>query len=275
MRKTSYKLLVILGLLFFSMVAWAVPDKELWPVWLENNPHSTARINHQPWQNFLDRYVVVDKSGNTLVRYSEVLGKDYDALESYLEQMSEVKIDQYNRMEQFAYWVNVYNALTIAVVLRHYPVKSIRDIDLNPSWFSGGPWDAKLLTVNRESLSLNDIEHRILRPIWQDPRIHYVLNCASVGSPNLQPSAFKAKNVDSLLEKAALDFVNNTKGVKVFNNKLIVSKIYGWFKEDFGGTDRAVIDHLKHYAKPNLSQELDTFHRINKMQFDWLLNNAE
>ncbi len=95
--------------------------------------------------------------------------------------------DRLRRAEQFPFWINLYNALTVKVVLDHYPVEIIRDIDISPGLFADGPWGKKLVTVEGEALSLDDIEHRILRPIWKDPRLHYVLNCAALGVPIFSP----------------------------------------------------------------------------------------
>ena len=104
-----------------------------------------------------------------------------------------------SRDEQLAYWINLYNALTVKVILDHYPVKSILDIDISPGWFSIGPWGKKLVAVEGVEISLDDIEHRILRPIWRDPRIHYALNCAAVGCPNLLREAFTGATAEVLL----------------------------------------------------------------------------
>jgi Protein of unknown function, DUF547 len=158
-----------------------------------------------------------------------VAPEDRKALKSYLENLQSLQISQYNRAEQKAYWINLNNALTVEVVLSRYPVESIRDIGISPGLFSRGPWDAKLLTVEGEKLSLNDIEHRILRPIWRDARVHYAVNCASLGCPNLQPAAFTTDNTENLLERGAKEYVNHPRGVAVRNQKLRVSSIYVWF----------------------------------------------
>ena len=122
--------------------------------------------------------------------------------------MAAVRVSGLGRDEQCAYWINLYNALTLEVVLDHYPVDSIRDIDISPGLFSQGPWGKKLITVEGEQVSLNDIEHRILRPIWRDPRIHYAINCASLGCPNLQPRPFTGRTLDHALDLAAMRFVD-------------------------------------------------------------------
>ena len=117
--------------------------------------------------------------------------------------MRGIAISNYNRAEQKAYWINVYNAVTVDVILSRYPVASMRDINISPGFLARGPWGAKLFSVEEEKLSLDDIEHRILRPIWKDNRVHYALNWASLGSPNLQPAAFTAQNTEVAVGKGS------------------------------------------------------------------------
>ncbi|MDP6709716.1 MAG: DUF547 domain-containing protein, partial [Alphaproteobacteria bacterium] len=138
--------------------------------------------------------------------------------------------------------------------------------------FAIGPWDKKLFRVAGVALSLNDVEHRILRPIWRDPRIHYAVNCAALGCPNLQGEAFTGANTERLLEAAARAFVNHPRGVMVKGERLVVSSVYVWFQEDFEGTDTGVIRHLKRYAEPPLEAALDGVERIEDHAYDWRLN---
>lgn len=159
-------------------------------------------------------------------------------------------------------------------MLDNVPVRSIRDIDISPGLFGDGPWGKKLATVEGVGLSLNAIEHRILRPIWRDPRIHYAVNCASIGCPNLQLHAFTADSLDQLLDKAAHDYVNHPRGCRIENGKLVVSSIYVWFQQDFGGNDQAVIGHLELYAESELKAKLLNATRIGAHQYDWQLNGA-
>ena len=165
------------------------------------------------------------------------------------------------------------------VVLDHYPVKSIRNINLSSGplgFFSGGPWKAKLIKIEGEEVSLDDIEHRILRPIWRDSRVHYAVNCASIGCPNLQPKPFTADNTESALDKAARDYINHPRGAKVISNdKIKISSIYDWFREDFGGSREGVLQHLEKYAEPSLTQRLESFQGKIDYQYDWTLNDAK
>lgn len=251
------------------------PDAELWAKWEAHDPASEVTVDHAVWGHFLDRFVV-DQPGPNTVRYAHVTrDEDLVELEGYLQTLSETEVSALARPEQFAYWVNMYNALTVKVVLDAWPVESIRDIDISPGFFADGPWDKKLITVEGEELSLNDIEHRILRPIWDDPRIHYVVNCAAIGCPDLQPTPFTADGLEEALEATARSYVNDPRGVSFDNGRLVVSSIYDWFYEDFGTTDGALIAHLKRYADPDLAARLDENMQIVDARYDWSINRAE
>jgi hypothetical protein len=165
--------------------------------------------------------------------------------------------------------------LTVKLILGHYPLSSIRDIDISPGWFSNGPWDAKLIRIEGRDLSLNDIEHRILRPIWKDERIHYAVNCASLGCPNLQPVAFTSMNCEDLLEKGARAYINHSRGVRREGRDLVLSKIYAWFEEDFGGSLMSILRHLRKYADPPLTEGLQGVPGDIDYQYDWRLNEAK
>ena len=174
--------------------ALAAPEAELWPRWQKHDPASTRTIDHSPWLAFLGKHVAAEHpSGVNRLRYGDVTKTDKGALDGYIARLEKLPISDYGRNAQKAYWINLYNALTVKVVLDHFPVKSIKDINLSSGLFGGlfggGPWKAKLATVEGGKVSLDDIEHRILRPIWRDNRVHYAVNCASIGCPNLQPRA--------------------------------------------------------------------------------------
>jgi hypothetical protein len=275
LRRHAPSLTLVLPLVFAAALpARAAPEADLWPRWQAHDAGSTARIDHGAWAAFLERYLVVRQDGVNRVRYAAVSEADRRKLDAYLERLAGVEISTYSRPVQFAYWVNLYNALTIDIVLDHYPVDSIRDIDISPGWFANGPWGAELVTVEGTALTLNDIEHRILRPIWQDPRIHYAVNCASIGCPDLRADPYTAAELDRQLDAAARGYVNDARGAEVRDGALTVSKIYTWYQEDFGDSDAGVIRHLKRYADPELAQALDGVSEIADSRYDWSLNEA-
>lgn len=258
-----------------SFEALFAPKAELWPRWQAHDPAATATIDHTAWDNLLSVYLRADGSGLNRFDYGGVSPTDRAALDTYIQGLADVPIDDFTRDEQFAYWVNLYNALTVQVVLDAYPVESIRDIDISPGLFADGPWDKELVTIEGEAISLNDIEHRILRPIWRDPRIHYAVNCASVGCPNLQPMAFTGGNVERLLDDGARAYINSPRGLRQGNRGFVVSSIYAWFEEDFGDGDADIITHLERYADPETLEKLQAADKITGHDYDWSLNDTQ
>ena len=273
LRLLSIHILILLGGLLAVATAYGAPAADLWPRWQKHDPNSLIVVDYIDWDLILHRYIKTNHpSGINRFEYGRVSEKDHLALKGHLQKMQAVEVSSLNRLEQKAFWINLYNGLTIDLILDHYPVKSIRTINLSPGIFSKGPWGAKLLKIEDQKLSLNDIEHRILRPIWGDNRVHYALNCASIGCPNLQPKAYTPQNLEFMLEKAARDFINHPRGVTFSRDWLVVSSIYFWFQEDFGDSEKGVIQHLKKYLSPeNLkklrAQEKNIIHR-----YDWNLN---
>ena len=265
--------LLSLCALLISVSASAAPKSELWPRWNLHDAASTRVLNHTPWQDFLTRYVVLGADGITRVRYSEVAFEDKGLLRVYLDQLQRTPVSKLRRDEQRAYWINLYNAQTVKLVLDRYPLQSILDIQISPGFFAKGPWGARLLKVEDETLSLDDIEHRILRPIWNDPRTHYALNCASLGCPNLATQAYTVGNMESLLDAGARAYINHARGARVEGGHLIVSSIYDWFETDFGGNAAGVIAHLRAFAAPPLATNLQGIAKIKDHVYDWSLND--
>lgn len=252
--------------------AWAAPAADLWPKWNASDDSDKSVIDHSSWQQILDRYLKTSGDPEvTRFDYAAVTPEDKALLRKYLTELQDTPILKFNRAEQFAYWVNLYNATTVNLILNYYPVESIRDIRFG--FFSFGPWNEKLLKVDGEDLSLNDIEHRILRPIWKDNRIHYAVNCASVGCPNLATQAYTPANSEQLLQQGAIDYVNHPRGVALLDDELVLSSIYDWYQVDFGGDEKGVIQHLLKYAKPDLVRRLSGHAGDVDYRYDWGLNS--
>ena len=276
MKKTIVGRTLPVFLILFAQWAQAAPKAELWARWQKHDPASAQRIDHAAWDGFLKQYVVANHpSGINRVRYQAVTAEDRKTLKRYLQSMQTVVVSNYNRLEQKAYWINVYNAVTLDLVLGRFPLASIRDINISPGLLARGPWGAKLFSAEGEKLSLDDIEHRILRPIWKDNRVHYALNCASLGCPHLQPVAYTSENSDALLERGAKEFINHPRGVAIQKGRLQVSSIYIWFQEDFGGDAADLMEHWQKFANPVLSAELEKYTGGLAHDYDWRLNGVE
>jgi hypothetical protein len=268
--------MVVLAIWVGATQAEAAPRAELWVRWQKHDATNKENIDHSAWERFLKKYLVAPHpSGINRVRYAVAAPEDRAALESYLRNLQNLPISAYNRAEQKAYWINLYNALTVNVVLSRFPIPSIRDINISPGLFVRGPWGAKLLAIEGEKLSLDDIEHRILRPIWKDNRVHYAVNCASLGCPNLQPIAYTGGNMEPLLEKGAREYVNHSRGVSVNSGKLRVSSLYVWFQEDFGASAESLREHWQKYADGALGNALKNYTGGLEHDYDWRLNDLE
>lgn len=273
------RLLAVLFLLCFGVFAEAAPQAEKWPRWEAHDEASTAAIDHGDWDRLLAEYVKPGSDGISRFAYGRVSAADKAVLAAYLARLQGLPISRYPRAGQRAYWINLYNARTVQLVVGKYPVASIRDIRLNGTLaarFFGGPWAANTLKVEGVELSLDDIEHRILRPIWRDARTHYAVNCASLGCPNLAPRAYTAERMEAMLDEGAAAYVNHPRGAVVEKGKLVVSSIYVWFREDFGGDDAGILAHLRRYASPAKQAELARFKSLgdNSDRYDWALNDA-
>ena len=257
---------------FGSFERWFAPKAVAWQRWEKHDATSLYVVDHSALPEFLGQYLHTDATGLNTVDYASVKSVSLRDLSGYVETTAALPVSTFNRDVQLAYWINLYNAVTIHLVLSHYPVESIRDIKLTDRWLSIGPWDEKLVSVEGEALSLNDIEHRILRPIWRDPRIHYAVNCASVGCPNLAKTAYAGSDIDLSLDDAARAYINSERGVKIHRERLSVSKIYDWFVADFGSSANSVLAHLALYAEDNLAADLARIGKLHGQHYDWRLN---
>lgn len=255
----------------FSGNAVAAPGATLIPFWGSHDENSQKSIDHSGWQIILDKYVVSNhKSGVNRVDYAKIVKEGKPLLSAYINTMTSLKPTEYSRAEQKAYWINLYNALTVNLIVKNYPVDTITD--LGESFFKFGPWDDTVTKIQGKALTLNNVEHGILRPIYKDNRIHYAVNCASYGCPNISEKAFTVKNMDEQLEKAAYDYVNHSRGVMFDGDQLVVSSIYHWYSVDFGSTDSSLLSHLVHYAEPALAKKLQTYKGKIDNTYDWSLN---
>ena len=262
----------LLGLMFACCHVVASPSQDYWGFWDKSSLRNFSRIDHRAWDEILSTYVIDNHaSGVNRFRYSEVSTKNRKKLGRYLKDMAKLDPRTYSRREQEAYWLNLYNALTVKLVIDNYPIKSIKDI--SSGVFKRGPWDSVLIKVAGQNLSLNDIEHRILRPIWKDHKIHFGLNCASVSCPNLLPTAFTGSNVRPLLNQAGRDYINHPRGVYLKDGKMKASSLFKWYQKDFAKDEKTLMKIFAHYADDRLALYLLGFQGKIDYDYDWSLNS--
>ncbi len=274
------KLLLSICFLLFVQVtilvspAFAAPAKKLWGFWNKSNQSNTATLDHNLWNELLLAHVSYDSVRKlNLVDYKNVPASDLQKLKNYISTMSSVDILTYNKKEQKAYWINLYNALTWLIVLRNNPanLKSIRNINEE---FLKSPWDVRIAKIYDKDLTLNDIEHRILRPIWNDDRIHYALNCASISCPDIASTAFSGENTESLLDDARSKYINNLRGVKIEDNgNLTLSSLYTWYLEDFAKDKESLVSYILKYSSSSQNALIQSkWNNRISYAYDWDLN---
>jgi Protein of unknown function, DUF547 len=235
-------------------------------------PSGSGGFDHSAFNSVLSGAVVPDNEGYNHVNYKALKGKAA-ALKAALAQMQKANPSSFSKAEAMAFWINLYNAKTLDVVLDRYPVASIKKINLGGGGlFGSGPWSAKILNVEGQELSLDDVEHRILRPLFKDPMVHYALNCASYSCPNLSASAFTAKNTASQMEASASAYINHPRGVSVDGTAITASRIYSWYGADFGGK-RKLKAHWMKFAAPDKAAAINSALAVS-FGYDWKLNDV-
>ena len=256
---------------FISCSVIAAPSKDYWAYWDRSNENSYDSIDHSRWNRILQSYVIDNhSSGVNRFRYAAVSSKDKNNLKRYVKTLEKIDPRAYNRREQQAYWLNLYNAVTVKLVLDNYPIKSMKDI--GNKMIKRGPWNKPLINVAGQRLSLNDIEHRILRPIWQDHKIHFGLSCASISCPNVLSKAFTSRNVRPLLKQSGRDYINHPRGVSLKNGKMKASSLFNWYQKDFAKNETKLMKVFAHYADDKFALYLLGYQGKIDYNYDWRLN---
>ncbi|MEP7108575.1 MAG: DUF547 domain-containing protein [Ferruginibacter sp.] len=219
---------------------------------------------HEKWTALLQKYV----NNKGMVNY-KAMKADMAKLDEYLAILSKQKpAKNWSRNEELAFWINAYNAFTVKLVLENYPLKSIKDI--NPAIsviFVNTVWDKKFFSIGGDKMSLNNIEHGILRKM-NEPRIHFTIVCASVSCPKLLNTAYDAALLDNQLNNAAKDFLaDNTKN-QLSASHPILSRIFDWFSGDFKVNGKSKIEFINQFTTVKIDKNAD----ISYLDYNWNLN---
>lgn len=248
------------------------PESEAWEQWRQAAAAQEVTVDHSPWGELLARYLEDDHpSGINRFDYAAVADADALRLNQYINQLAAVPVARLTPGQQQAYWINLYNALTVQLILDNPGVDSIRQI--RDGLFSIGPWNRELVTIAGTALTLNDIEHRILRPIYGDARVHFAVNCASIGCPDLQREPFTADNLDTLMDSAARAYLAHPRGLSIDGDTLRLSSIFKWFAGDFGTDRDAVLAWLAKYAPADTANAVTHWSGRIRYDYDWALNS--
>lgn len=222
--------------------------------------HSAETSSLMPWY---DNWLKTHVSATGVVNYKAMKAGQPQLRELLREMGSQVPAANSSKNEQLAYWINLYNAATIDLVLQHYPVKSIKDIS------QGKPWDLEFITAGSKKCSLNYIEHEILRKQFSEPRIHFAINCAAKSCPKLLNGAFKADQLETQLNRLTAAFINDPAKNKITSRSVELSEIFNWYSMDFLQKG-SVIDFLNAWS----ATKIDAAAGIRYLDYDWSLNDT-
>jgi len=224
---------------------------------------SKVVVDHSLYGELLSKYV-----NNGVVDYQGFKNEEAK-LDEYLTVLENTNVSELSRDERFAFYVNAYNAWTIKLILSAYPgIKSIKDLG---NIFKS-PWEKEIVRINGRVLSLDDIEHEILRAQFKDPRVHFAVNCASKSCPPLIPEPYRGSTLNRQLDNATRAFINDPKSNYLKGNQLYVSRIFKWFSEDFNDD---VVGFFLKYAEGDFKKELEAQKdkvKIVYLDYDWSLN---
>jgi hypothetical protein len=232
----------------------------------------TKTFDHSAYDELLGEHV---RQREGLVDYAG-LDEDEEKLDSYLESIASADLASLGREEQLALLINAYNAYTLKLIIENYPeIESIREID--------APWETARYTVGGFELSLDDIEHGIIRPVYKDPRIHFAVNCASIGCPPLRASAYEGADVDEQLDVATQDTLRDERYVRLEGDTLYLNKIFKWYGEDFIDDDfrnsaATVPRFVARYAREEVAELVEKeggSPTVSFLEYDWSLNDVE
>ena len=273
LRKYINLSLVSILLMSVSGQAFSAPELSVIEFWDARDEQSQEVVDHSAWQELLNVYLNDQhESGVNRFDYKSVTKEDSKKLDTYLDYLQSRKPRQLNADEQFAYWVNLYNAKTVDFIIdgvqedQIESIKEIRSLIVVP-----GPWKRKALKIEGQKVSLDMIEHGILRPIWQDHRIHFAVNCASIGCPNLFKTAYTAVNTEGLLEVAEEQFLQHPRAVSDQNGTLVLTSLFDWYGADFAETQSEMFDYLSDFVSPDLVELMNDEPEV-KYNYDWKLN---
>lgn len=238
------------------------------PVWAGDSGDHAGQVTilNTEYNRLLGEYVF-----DHLVDYNAWTANkaDKSALDQYVDQMAALDPAAWPRDEALAYWLNLYNAVTLQLVLNNYPLGSIKDIG---GFMKKSPWKRELVTVGGRVLTLNNIENEVIRPTFHEPRIHFALNCASLGCPPLAQAAFDAEHLSAQLDAACRLALNQERWVKVVGDKVLLTKIFDWYRTDFESDGGSVLGFIRRYRTEPLPKGEP---KVEFMSYDWHLNRAD
>jgi len=272
----SVRWLVSALLVLFISSAQAAPKSKVIRFWDDREPLSTMKVNHTAWQEVLDLYVDDQHaSGVNRFDYAAVTSGDARKIKNYIDYLEQMEPRQFNSLEAQAFWINLYNALMVDKIVDAYQSGSSRAVNrLLRGGLRSTRWNRDIAEVVMQDISLDDIEHGILRPIWNDSRIHFVLTTGALSGANVLKTAFNGDNNEALLEQAKVDFFAHPKAVRVENDRIVLNSVFDWYADDFAPNKPALLQYIRESVPESTRQSIQGISRTS-FDYTWDLNSPE
>ena len=268
--KKSIVRVMLTALCSVSLGAYGATQMNLIEFWNDHEPASLIDLDHSRFEEFLEKYVIDDHpSGIARFDYLAVSQSDFDKLESYLSDMQFMEPRQLTEAEAKAFWINLYNAATLHMVIEEF-------VDGNPTRIQarGVPirrWRRDIITISEQRMSLEDILHGVIRPLYQDPRVHYALIFCMYGSPDMPTTVFKGDNNDALLEELEAKFLSKSRAVKIEGDQLVLSSIFKDYDTDFAPSQSQFLAYLRERVPEEVAQSMNGVTKV-RYEFDDTVN---
>ncbi len=230
---------------------------------LNTSSQAQTAPNHGLWHQVLKKHVSTDGKVDYVGIKNDLNFKKYLHIATYKRNIPN---DNWSREDKLAYWINMYNAFTVKLIIDNYPVNSIKDIGTTTK----DCWDIKFIKIGSEMYSLRQIEDDILRKEFNDPRIHFAIVCASISCPNLRNEAFFPDKIEVQLKDQAYQFINNPSKNTIALDKSALSPIFDWFKKDFTG-EMKLYKFINQYSKVKITKKT----KLTYTPYDWGLNKQD
>lgn len=230
---------------------------------IASSGNSQEYIEHNQWTALLTEHV--DDKGH--VNYKGFI-KDSVDFNAYLDVLrTNPPQDSWKKEDQLAFWINAYNAFTVQLIIRNYPVQSIKELG-GAIYKVNTPWDIKFITIGTKTYDLNNIEHGIIRKKFSEPRIHFAVNCASVSCPRLRNEAYVGNKLNEQLDDQAFTFINDATKNEINKDCIKISKIFKWFEGDFKKSGVKIVPFINKYSTVKVKKKA----KISYQDYNWNLN---
>lgn len=269
-KKRGFLGLLMLSFLMLSKPAVSAIEMKLIDFWNDSEPLGVIDVDHTPLQEILQTYVLPDHpSGISRFDYDRVSQEDKEKLQSYLDYLQLLEPRQLNKEEAKAYWVNLYNAATLHMVIDAYTDGRVTRV--RARGLPARRWRRDIVKVAMQDMSLDDILNGVIRPLYRDPRTHFALFFCTLGGPDMPTDVLNGENNNELLDTFQEKYLMQSRAVRLDSGELVLSEMFQSYDTDFADSQSSLISYLQQHVPEPVSEAMNGVFDI-RFDYDWTLN---